>query len=117
MTKIDLFSDKESSKVYAVRVHNGKAFQDIDFFHLQNALGTEKLKSNEFTVKVKGDQIVFDGYGEGHGVGLCLYSAAKMSAKGLKAKDILSAFFPHMQLRNMREPQAETAAAEEVSAT
>ena len=108
MTKIDLFSDKESSKVYAIRVHNGKAFQDIDFFNLQNAIGDTKLKSNEFTVKVKGDQIVFDGYGEGHGVGLCLYSAAKMSGKGLKAKDILTAFFPHMQLRNMREPVIET---------
>ena len=107
MTKIDLFSDKESAKVYAVRVHNGNAFQDIDFFHLQNAIGLQKLKSNEFTVKVKGDQIVFEGYGEGHGVGLCLYSAAKMSAKGLKAKEILSAFFPMSQLKNMREPQGE----------
>ena len=49
-----------------------------------------------------GDQIVFKGFGEGNGVGLCLFSASAMADKGEKAPKILSAFYPETQLENIR---------------
>jgi stage II sporulation protein D len=100
---IDLFIDKASNKVYALRIHDGLATKDIDFFTLQKALSADKLRSNDFTVEVKKDNISIIGYGEGHGVGLCLYSAKQMAQQGDKAPKILATFFPETVLKHQRE--------------
>jgi stage II sporulation protein D len=100
---IDLFIEKTSNKVYALRIHDGLATKDIDFFSLQKALGAHKLRSNDFTIEVKKEYILFTGYGEGHGVGLCLYSAKQMAEHGEKAPKILATFFPQTELKHQRE--------------
>lgn len=102
VSTLDLYQDKESQKVYGARVNDGGEYHQFDFFKLQKALGAIKLKSNDFLVTVEGDRILFKGYGEGAGVGLCLFSANAMADKGDKAAKILSAFFPETKLQNIR---------------
>jgi len=102
VTGMDLFIDHFSGKVYAARIHDGMHTEDISFHDLQKALGMNKLKSNTFTVQIKGNVAVFKGYGDGIGVGLCLYSAMQMAERGDTAPQILSTFFPHMQMAKMR---------------
>jgi SpoIID/LytB domain protein len=53
-------------------------------------------------VQLKGDDLVFTGYGEGLGVGLCLYSAKALAEKGQKATEILNAFFPETRLEKVK---------------
>ena len=98
----DLYQDKQSQKVYAARLKDGAELHQFDFTKLQNALGNARLKSNDFTVETIGDKIVFKGFGEGVGVGLCLYSASAMADKGDKAPKILASFFPDTKLENIR---------------
>ncbi len=98
---VDLYQDKESQKVYAMRVHDQQQNHSIDFAKLQRAIGPTRLKSNDFTVEVKGDKVVFKGFGEGSGVGLCLLSAQQMAEKGAKAPEILSTFFPETKLEHL----------------
>jgi stage II sporulation protein D len=100
---VDLFLDQTSDKVYAIRVHDGFHTKDIDFFTLQKALGSKRLRSNDFTVSLKKDNILISGYGEGLGVGLCLYSARIMAEHGDKAPKILATFFPETELERKRE--------------
>jgi stage II sporulation protein D len=100
ITDIGLFQDKDSHKVYALRIKSGDHVRNIDFFTLQKALGN-LLKSNDFILEAKGDKIYFTGYGEGHGIGLCLLSASYYADKGEKAQQILSRFFPDVQLERM----------------
>ena len=88
--------------MYALAASDGQTSHQIDFIRLQKALGAARLKSSDFTVKVSGEQIVFSGFGEGHGVGLCLYSANQMAERGEKAQKILSTFFPETKLVNVR---------------
>jgi len=102
ITAVDLYLAHNSDKVYAVKLSNGSEANDVDFFTLQKVLGSQKLKSTDFTVALKGDQLVFSGYGEGPGVGLCLYSAAALARKGENASQILSRFFPDTQLEKMK---------------
>lgn len=102
---LDLYQDQETQKVYGVRVKDGADLRQFDFFKLQKALGAVRLKSTDFIVSVNGDQILFKGYGEGSGVGLCLYSANAMADKGDKAPKILSTFFPNAKLQNIRSFQ------------
>jgi SpoIID/LytB domain protein len=101
ITDFGLFVDKDSQKVYGIRVKNGEQAHDVDFFTFQTALGNSRLKSNDFTVEVKGDKIHFTGYGEGHGVGLCLLSAGFYADKGEKARQILARFFPNTELQHI----------------
>jgi len=102
ISKISLFSEKNSGKVYAVKLSDGTNSQDIDFFALQKALGEQKLKSNDFTLEVKGEAVTFKGYGQGHGTGLCLYSAGLMAKQGQDAAKILATFFPGTKLEKLR---------------
>lgn len=102
ITGIDLFVDHFSSKVYAIRMHDGVHTEDIDFLSLQKHLGKDKLKSNDFTVSIKGNMASFEGYGEGIGVGLCLYSATQMAERGDDTPHILAEFFPYTHIEKTR---------------
>lgn len=99
---VDLFLDQNSGKVYALRIHDGMGSKDVDFLTLQKAVGAQKLRSNDFTINLKRENIIFSGYGEGHGVGLCLYSARFMADNGEKATSILNTFFPQTKLEHLR---------------
>lgn len=99
ISSIDLYQTKDSEKVYAIRISGEGQSNDIDFFTLQKVLGTKNLRSNDFTVFVEDEMVVFSGFGEGPGVGLCLYSAQALASQGEKAPSILSAFFPETQLQ------------------
>lgn len=102
ITGLDLFVDSSSEKVYAIRVQDGSHFKEIDFFTLQQGLGVQNLLSNDFTITIQGDTVIFDGYGEGCGVGLCLYSAAQMAKRGDAAPEILASFYPYSRIEQMK---------------
>lgn len=101
LKSLETFVDQSSSKVYGLRVKNGSETQDIDFFTLQARLGQSHLQSSDFTVSLKDDAVLFTGYGRGHGVGLCLYSANALAQNGENAVKILSKFFPETYLYNL----------------
>ena len=94
VTGVDLFCDSGSNKVYALRIKDGGNAHDISFTLLQQLLGEQKLQSNDFTITSKRDRVIFQGYGQGLGMGLCLLSAKKMAERGDKAPAILKTFFP-----------------------
>lgn len=98
---IESFVDKNSNKVYALRVKDGSEVYDIDFVELQHRLGSKHLQSSDFTITIKDDAVVFNGFGKGHGVGLCLYSASALAQNGENAVKILSKFFPETYLYNL----------------
>jgi stage II sporulation protein D len=101
LKSIEAFVDKSSSKVYGVRVKSPAETQDVDFFTLQERLGQNHLQSSDFTVSVKEDTVIFTGFGRGHGVGLCLYSASALAQNGENAVKILSKFYPETYLYNL----------------
>jgi stage II sporulation protein D len=111
---LDLYQDPDSQRVYGIRIKDGDDVRQLDFFKLQQMIGANRLKSNDFTVQLTGDRVVIKGFGEGHGVGLCLYSASQMAERGETAPKILSAFFPETKLQNMRSiaPKVESFTAE-----
>ena len=99
---LDLFIEKQTNKVYGVRLRDAHGSKDLDFLSFQKKIGEGRLRSNDFTLNSKGDQIQFVGYGDGAGVGLCLYSASKLAEHGEKAPKILSTFFPDAEVEKIR---------------
>jgi stage II sporulation protein D len=98
---VELFVDAPSSKVYALRIKDREEAHDVEFLALQKALGEKHIRSSDFTVSLKDDQVQFTGYGKGPGVGLCLYSASQLAQNGENAVKILAKFFPDTYLMNL----------------
>lgn len=99
---VEVFVDKPSNKVYGIRIKGaGSESMDIDFVTLQAKLGKSNLRSSDFTVSLKDDAVLFSGFGKGHGVGLCLYSASALAQNGENAVKILAKFFPETYLYNL----------------
>lgn len=102
VTNLDLYIDSNSEKVYAIRVQDGAHYKEVDFFHLQQGLGKSNLLSNDFTISVEGNSVIFDGFGEGCSVGLCIYSATQMAKRGDTAPEILATFYPYSHIEQIR---------------
>jgi stage II sporulation protein D len=60
-----------------------------------------QLKSTFFSVEQKGDMIVFNGRGYGHGVGLCQEGAMEMARLNYTYKDILNFYYKDVYLVNL----------------
>ncbi|MBP7515146.1 MAG: SpoIID/LytB domain-containing protein [Flavobacteriales bacterium] len=57
-----------------------------------------KFNSALFTIWPNGDDVVFDGRGFGHGVGLCQEGAMRMARLGIPFTDILHQYFAEVHL-------------------
>lgn len=68
-------------------------------FGIGRRLGWNRVRSDWYDVVVRGDELVFDGRGFGHGVGLCQVGAAEMAREGKSAREILGFYFPGTTLR------------------
>lgn len=101
LVSIETFTDKESHKVYGIRLKGKEDTYDVDFITFQRKLGKNHILSSDFTLSVKDQTVSFKGFGKGHGVGLCLYSAEALAQNGENAVKILSKFFPETYLYNL----------------
>ncbi len=61
------------------------------------------LYSNNFTISIKGDEIILKGKGFGHGVGLCQWGAIAQSKRGVNYKKILEFYFPGTKIEKIND--------------
>jgi len=61
-------------------------------------LGWNAVPSNNFTTRSKGAEVLLEGKGQGHGIGLCQRGAAAMAAGGADFRKILGYYFPNTQV-------------------
>jgi stage II sporulation protein D len=62
----------------------------------------QQLKSDFFEVKVAGDQVILDGRGFGHGVGLSQEGAMEMARRGYHYAAILQYYYDQIQIVHYR---------------
>jgi len=60
----------------------------------RNAIGNTKIKSTAFEIKRNGAALMFEGTGNGHGVGMCQVGAKVMAVQGKKFRTILNYYYP-----------------------
>jgi len=58
-------------------------------------LGWNTIPSNDFTLKKENGQILVEGTGQGHGIGLCQSGAKAMAADGADFRQILNHYYPN----------------------
>ena len=98
---IELTEDAATKRVVGVSLTNGHERKDLDYFEFRNLVGAKTLKSSLFSVASNGEVLTFTGFGSGHGVGLCIYAAKKMSEKNFNSVDILKKGFPFAELKRV----------------
>jgi stage II sporulation protein D len=69
----------------------------------RSTLGYKEIPSTLFTVAREGDNIIFQGKGYGHGVGLSQWGALEMAKQGQSYSNILSHYYPGTILENTAE--------------
>ena len=75
-------------------VLSGKKFRDL--------IGVNRLRSLNFTVSMTDQNLIFKGFGWGHGVGLCQWGAYGMAQQGMKMDQILEHYFPGAKKRPLK---------------
>jgi|JI9StandDraft_1071089.scaffolds.fasta_scaffold08286_7 stage II sporulation protein D len=98
LKSVELFQESSAKKIYALRLSDGEQVIDTTFFTFQRTFGKDRILSNDFTIHVGQDAITLQGYGQGPGVGICLFSADAMARIGSATHQILSEFFPATHL-------------------
>jgi peptidoglycan hydrolase-like amidase len=57
--------------------------------------GSHAAPSNDFKMKKDGEQVLLEGMGEGHGIGLCQAGAKAMAQAGADYRQILAHYYPN----------------------
>jgi stage II sporulation protein D len=63
--------------------------------HIARRLGWAAVPSTDFTVRKEREQIVLEGTGQGHGIGLCQAGARAMAQEGADFREILGHYYPN----------------------
>ncbi|MDD5730615.1 MAG: SpoIID/LytB domain-containing protein [Candidatus Omnitrophica bacterium] len=64
----------------------------------RNLVGPNVIRSTIFKVSLEGDDIIFEGVGWGHGVGMCQWGAYFMAKEGKSYQDILKYYYPGAEI-------------------
>ena len=91
-----------SGRICLLRIEGAKRTMTIGKeLLIRRWLSDSHLKSSAFEVKYEGDDIVLEGRGWGHGVGLCQIGAAVMASRGYTYQQILSHYYPGSRLERL----------------
>jgi stage II sporulation protein D len=67
-------------------------------FGVNRTLGWNRIRSDLYTVVVRGNMLHFTGHGYGHGLGLCQAGAFQMALEHHTTAEILAFYFPNTRL-------------------
>ena len=64
-------------------------------------LGWNVIQSDDFTLRKRGEQVLVEGRGQGHGVGLCQAGAREMAEEGSDFRQILAHYYPNTTVMSL----------------
>lgn len=92
-----------SGRIMEIEVKGSQDTVDMSGKDLRSIIGADMLRSTNFKTTIIGDYIVFEGFGWGHGVGMCQWGAYYMSRAGKKAEEILNFYYPGSTITNYKD--------------
>ncbi|MDD5565313.1 MAG: SpoIID/LytB domain-containing protein [Candidatus Omnitrophica bacterium] len=94
ITSITVLGRDMSGRVTNVRISDQLHSADVAAKDLRSVIGPKLLRSTNFKIGISGDDAVFEGFGWGHGVGLCQWGAYFMAKEGYTYQEILQFYYP-----------------------
>jgi stage II sporulation protein D len=87
-----------SGRIHDLKIKGTKDTVVLDANRFRLFVGADLVRSTNFKVSLSGRNAVFNGYGWGHGVGLCQWGAHFMAKKGYTAEEILKFYYPGSEI-------------------
>lgn len=96
--QIDIVSRTPTGRAGELRAGGVRMSGPVFHQRIGERFGWTILRSNHYNVIDRGDRIIFQGYGAGHGVGLCQIGADERGKAGQGYRDILAFYYPDTKL-------------------
>ncbi|MCX5776489.1 MAG: SpoIID/LytB domain-containing protein [Candidatus Firestonebacteria bacterium] len=90
---IDIIDTSKAGRVKTISIATDKGRINMSINEFRLAVGSEKFKSARFSVRTKGNTLLFKGRGWGHGVGMCQDGADGMAKLGNNYRRILTRYY------------------------
>jgi len=100
---VTINSYTSTNRVKQLDLRTGSGTITVNATDFRKALGWNRLPSTNFRLSLAGDEVVFQGSGYGHGVGLCQWCMLRMAREGKKYTEILSYFYPGTKIQQYEE--------------
>ncbi|NJD91307.1 MAG: SpoIID/LytB domain-containing protein [Geobacter sp.] len=91
-----------SGRLQDVTIAHSRGELLISGVNFRKAVGYAVIKSTNMTIRIRGDEAVFSGLGNGHGVGLCQWGAKQRAADGFNYREILSSYYPGVKVEKLK---------------
>ncbi len=98
---ITIMARDGSGRVTDLKIKTAKNESKIPAKDFRNIIGPNIIRSANFSVNLVHDDVVFEGLGWGHGVGLCQWGAYFMAKRGFSAMQILEYYYPEANLETI----------------
>ncbi|MFH0738493.1 MAG: SpoIID/LytB domain-containing protein [Candidatus Omnitrophota bacterium] len=99
---IKIASRNNSSRVTSLVISSNGDEVKVLAKDFRNISGPNIIRSTNFQVRVVKDDVVFEGIGWGHGVGLCQWGAYFMSKQDWDYKKILKYYYPGASISSLK---------------
>lgn len=96
--QVAITSRNRSGRVVGLRVAGDEGTVTVPAPRWRAWLGANRLRSTNFVIRRRAGGWVFDGYGWGHGVGLCQWGAAALGQRKRTAEQILAFYYPGAEI-------------------
>lgn len=92
--EISILGRDHSGRVTDLKIKGDKKEMKILAKDFRNILGPNIVKSTNFELKTANGDMILEGFGWGHGIGLCQWGAYFMAKLGKTYKQILEYYYP-----------------------
>lgn len=91
-----------SGRLQDLTLSTAKGDLRVSAVNFRKAIGYSVIKSTNFSVRTRGDDLIFTGLGNGHGVGLCQWGSKQRAGDGFSYREILSYYYPGVSIEKLK---------------
>jgi len=91
---IVILARDKSGRIINLKIITDEKEKEILAKDFRNLLGPNIIRSTNFNISIVNHDVVFEGLGWGHGVGMCQWGAYFMAKQGYKFDEILRYYYP-----------------------
>jgi stage II sporulation protein D len=99
---IAVLDKDDSSRIINLIITTDKESLKIPAKDFRNLVGPNLIRSTNFTVNIVDNDAVFEGFGWGHGVGLCQWGAYFMAKQGYRYQEILKYYYTNAEISSLK---------------
>lgn len=103
LSSIRIGGTNRSGRVQNITLSNSKGDLVVSAVNFRKAIGYSVIKSTNFSVRMRGDDLLFTGLGNGHGVGLCQWGSKQRAGDGFSYREILSYYYPGVRIEKLKQ--------------